>query len=82
VREQRVVLEHHADAAGLGRHVDGGAADELMRQRDTAGLGALQARDGAQQGGLAAARRPDQDPDLACLQAERHAVDRGLRRPR
>jgi hypothetical protein len=39
---------------------------------------ALQARDGAQQGGFAAARRPDQDPDLSCLQAERHAVDRGF----
>jgi hypothetical protein len=67
VREQGVVLEHHADAARLGRPVQGsgGVAQHLVAERDAAVGQRLQAGDRAQQRGLAAARGPDQHADLA-----------------
>ena len=71
VREQGVVLEDDADVALVGRQmVDGGAVDQ-----HAAGRLADEARDDAQQGGLAAARRPEQGHDLARLDGERDAVD-------
>ena len=55
VREQRIVLKHHADAALLGRQVAARTADLLARDSDvTAGQG-LKATDAAQHGCLAAA---------------------------
>ena len=78
VRKERVVLKHHADAPRLGRQVLLGAADHVAGQPDAACAGALQSGHGAQQGGLAAARRADQHADLAGLQTERRLIDRSL----
>ncbi len=60
VRIQRVVLEHHGDVA-LGRlqFVDHAIADPDLAAGDR-----LQAGHHAQQRGLAAARRPDDDDEL------------------
>ena len=79
VREQGVVLEHHADApllgAARGRRAPPTSWPEM---RISPAAGALQAGDGAQQGGLAAAGRADQHADVARAQAERDVVDGGL----
>jgi hypothetical protein len=49
VREQREVLEHHADAAPLGRHVaPAGAAHDAAVDCDAAGSDALESADAAQ----------------------------------
>ncbi|MCY1379944.1 hypothetical protein D9M69_677130 [compost metagenome] len=77
--KQRVVLEHHANAALLGRHVVLAVAHGLAFERDAAAAGALQPGHGAQQRGLAAARGADQHADVASAQAQRHAVHRRLR---
>jgi hypothetical protein len=66
VRKQRVVLEHHADAARLGRQMHAAAAsDSTAVHGDAPGVAALQPGHGAQQRRLAAARRADQHADLA-----------------
>eukprot|EP01137_Pigoraptor_chileana_P022632 Opistho-2@7097 len=78
VREQRVVLEHHANAPLLGRHAPLGAADHIFGQADLAARHRLQPGHGAQQGGLAAARGADQHPDVTGFQAERDALHGGL----
>jgi hypothetical protein len=68
---QRVVLEHHGDVPFLGhQRVDHAAADG-----DLAGADLLQARDHAQQGGLAAARGPHQHRELPVLDVDVHAAD-------
>ena len=66
VAEQRVVLEHEADAALARRDV----RDVAAVQRDAAVIDLGQAGDGAQQRALAAAAGPEQHEELA------------LRRPR
>ena len=73
VRKQRVVLKHHADAAGLGGDVGINAADDRFGQPDLTRRGALQPGDGAQQGGFAAARGADQHANVASAKAKRHA---------
>ena len=78
VRPDRVGLEHHREAALLGRDVhalrrriDGGAADaDLARAR------LLQPRDGAQRRGLAAAGRTEQRQLLAGLHGKADAAHR------
>jgi hypothetical protein len=61
VRVKRVGLEHHGQAALGGRQVGRIAAVDLDRARG----GILKPRDQAQQGGLAAARRADEDDEFA-----------------
>ena len=78
VREQRVVLKHHADPALLRRQVDTGAADDLVRDFDAASGGGLQPSNGAQQGGFAAAGRPDQHANVTGAQAEGNVMHGGL----
>ena len=56
-----VVLEHHGDVAVARAH----AVDGLAVDRDRAAVGVLQPGDGAQEGGLAAARGADEDAELA-----------------
>ena len=74
VRVERVVLEDHRDVAILrGEVVHDALAD---RDRPVADL--LEAGDHAQRGRLAAARRSDEDEELAVLDVERqvlHGVD-------
>ena len=71
MREQKEVLEHHADAAQIGRqpgHV--GAAD-----LHPAAIGRLQAGNDAQQRGLARTAGPQQRKELAAADLEAYAVD-------
>ena len=71
VAEQRVVLEHQADAA-LAR---GDVRDVAPVQRDAAVIDPGEAGDGAQQGALAAAAGPEQHEELAVADVERDVVD-------
>jgi len=61
VRVERIALEHHRDVAILARQVRDVAATDV----DAAGGGCVQAGDHVQQRRLAAARRADQDHELA-----------------
>ena len=73
VREQRVVLEHHPEAAALGRqHIDARVVepDAAARQR-------LQARDAVERGRLAAAGRAEQRDELAAPDVEIEPAQRG-----
>ena len=65
VREQRVVLEHHAHAAAVGRGPGAVAGDLRAVDLDAAGVGALEAGEHAQSGRLAAAGRAAEGDDLA-----------------
>ncbi|MNZ92751.1 hypothetical protein D3C78_1117860 [compost metagenome] len=70
VREQRVVLEHHADAALFRGEGVAGAGNHLAGQLDAALLHGFEAGDGAQGGGLAAARGAEQAADVAGIQVQ------------
>jgi hypothetical protein len=74
VREQRVVLEHHANAPLLGRHACGSWRCSPPAPGGSRRRHRLQPGHGAQQRGLAAARGADQHADVARTQAKRHAV--------
>ena len=63
MREDRIVLEDHADIALVRRN----AVDDLIIETDVAGFDAVETGDHAQQGGLAAARGPQQGKKLAVL---------------
>ncbi|MNO58997.1 hypothetical protein D3C76_495740 [compost metagenome] len=78
VREQRVVLEHHADAALFRRQGEAGAGDHFAVQRDLAFLHRFEAGDGAQGGGLAAARRAEQATDVAGVQVQADVLHHAL----
>ncbi len=83
VREEGVGLEHHVDRPAVRRH----AGHVLAVDQDAAAIGRLEARDHAQQGGLAAARAAQKGEQLAAPDVEIDAVDRGdraeaLARPR
>src|SRR6056297_92265 len=71
MRIERVILEHHGDVAVHRLEIIGaGAADAQFALGDR-----LQPRYHAQQGGLSAARRPDDDDKLAILYVDTHALD-------
>ena len=71
VRIQRVVLEDHRDVAIARRElVDALAADDQLAVGDL-----LQARDHPQRGRLPAARRADEDHELAVADLEVHVLD-------
>jgi hypothetical protein len=80
VRKQRVVLEHHADAPRLGRHLHaaGGVAEDLVFDAHTPAGQRLETGHRAQQRRLAAPRWADQHADLPGRQAQRHRSDRGM----
>src|SRR5260370_1371759 len=67
VREQRVVLEDHAEPAALGRQV----IDRASIEPDLAARGRKQPGQQVQRGGLAAARRPQEGDELAAVYVER-----------
>jgi hypothetical protein len=77
-RATDVVLEHHGDVA-LARLVVGDV-DAVDEHRP--GVEHLQAREHPQRGGLPAAAGPEQDHELARLDAQIQRVDRGRLRPR
>nr|WP_052292524.1 hypothetical protein [Laribacter hongkongensis] len=68
VREQGVVLEHHADFALVHRHV----GEIALAKADVAGVSGQQAGRQAQQGGFARAAGADQGDEFAALQGEVH----------
>jgi hypothetical protein len=72
VRKQRVALEHHVDRALMRQDL----CDVLAIEQDAALIRRLEAREHAQQGGLAAAARAEQCEKLAGDDIQRHAVDR------
>jgi hypothetical protein len=69
VRVERVVLEHHGDVAVARLELVDDAPADGISPGDR-----LQPRDHAQQGGLAAARRADDDDELAVAMAMLDAV--------
>src|SRR6267142_6210387 len=73
VREERVVLEHHAEAALLGRQ----RVDAQLVEPDRAGGEREEPRDAVERGRLAAARRPEQRDELAAPDGDGQAVERG-----
>ena len=79
VREERVILEDHADLARLGRQAEAGVGDALPAEADFACGDRLEAGDAAQERGLAAARGAEQAGDLAARDGKIDAVDNGVR---
>ena len=75
VREEGVGLEHHVDRPAVRRH----AGHVLAVDQDAARVGRLEARDHAQQRGLAAARAAQEGEQLAAPDVEIDAIDRGDR---
>jgi hypothetical protein len=74
VRVERIVLEHHRDVAiTRGELVDPLAADQELTLGDV-----LQSGDHPERRGLPAARRTDENHELAVLDVEIHVLD-GLR---
>jgi hypothetical protein len=71
VAEQRVVLEHQADAAVAGPHVGHVAA----MQGNASVIDAGESGDGAQQGALAAAGRAQEYEEFPLTHLDRHVVD-------
>ena len=78
VRPQRVVLEHHADVAQMGGLVQASGRIEhrLALKHNAPFLRVLQARDAAQQRGLAAAAGPQQHKHFTGLHIHVYMVDR------
>src|SRR6185369_3645793 len=73
VRKERVVLEHHAYVAAVGRD----AARAAAPNQDVAGVDLLVARDQPERRGLSASTGPEQRHELALLDLQREPVDRG-----
>ncbi len=71
VREQRVGLEHHGDAALRRRRI----GNVLAADDDLPGRDALEPGDHAQQRGLAASGRADEDHELAGFDGKVDALD-------
>ena len=69
VRPHGIVLEHHAHAALLRRHHPLRRRQQAAAHLDGAGVRCQEARQRAQHGGLAAARRPQQRDELASPQS-------------
>ena len=78
VREQRVVLEDHAQPAFLRRHVTLAVGHRLACDAHRPCVRLLEAGDQAQRGGFAAAARPQQHHDLAAFDHQRQALHIGL----
>ncbi len=75
MREQRVVLEHHAHAALLGRDRESRAAHDLVAQADLAPVHRLETRHAAQGRGLAATAGAEEAADLALGQRQVEPFD-------
>jgi hypothetical protein len=74
-REERQLLEHHVDGTAVGRDAAHAAAADL----DVPAIGLDEARDHAQQRGLAAARGAEDGEETAALDAEGERVDCRMR---
>ena len=74
MREQSVVLEHHADVAPIGRR----ASDHRAADEDVARRRLLEAGDHHERRGLAGAGGPEEGDELAGLDVEAQIVDRAI----
>src|SRR6185295_11507840 len=72
VRKQRVILEHHPEAALFGRQ----RIDASLVEPDAAARQAQQAGDAVESGRLAAPRRTQERDELAALDGQRQLVQR------
>jgi len=72
MREQRVALEHHREIPPVRRQIEAAAAGDA----NVALVRVLEARDGAQQRGLAAARGAEQSAELAAIDGEGYVIHR------
>jgi hypothetical protein len=79
MRKERVILEHQANAAGLGRLVAARPFDQLGANENEAGIGALKPGGNAQGGGFAAAGRTEQAENVTAFDIEADVVDREAR---
>src|SRR5690606_24230558 len=68
--EQRVILEHHADAALFRCQGEAAAGNDLAGQLDLALLHGFEPGDGPQRGGLAAAGGAEQAADVAGVEVQ------------
>ena len=76
VREERVVLEDHADTAELGLDETARPHHLEIANRNPPARGTLDAGHQAKQRGLAGARRPEQAQHLPVRDAQRHLIKR------
>ena len=78
VREQTIILKHHADLALVRRGVQAGVGQQLAINQDAPAAERLKAGNAAQHGGFAAAGAAQQAADFAALQRQgqlfHHAV--------
>ena len=74
VREQIILLEHHADPLAKRQLVEIRVGQVDAANLDYAALNVVQRIDAADQGGLARSRRPDDTDNLALHYIERHAL--------
>ncbi|MNV64405.1 hypothetical protein D3C71_1570450 [compost metagenome] len=72
VRKQRVTLEHRVDPTLERRQI----VDRLAREADLTVADMLEAGDGAQQGGFAAAGGAEQGEEFVVGNVDRHVVQR------
>jgi hypothetical protein len=75
VREQRPILEDHADVTVLRSHVHTVATDGDAIDQDAPTVDALESGDGSQQGGLAAATGAEQGHGLVLGDIEGHLAE-------
>ena len=68
--EDGIVLEHHTDITLVGFQI----VDDLVIETDFAAVHTVESRDHAQQGGLAAAGRPQQCKEFTGLNFQLHPV--------
>ncbi|MNP39523.1 hypothetical protein D3C76_1331030 [compost metagenome] len=78
VREQGVVLEHHADPAFLRGEGEARPGDDFASQLDFTLVDRLEAGDGAQGSGLAAPRRAQQAADVTGIEVKIEVLDHAL----
>src|SRR5690242_18768821 len=74
MRKQRVILEHHAEAALFGWHV----VDPLSVEADLAVAWRHEPRDDAERRGLSAPAGPKKGDELAATDLQRKAVEHDL----
>jgi hypothetical protein len=72
VREERVVLEHHAEAALLRRQL----VDAQLVEPDAARAEGEQPGDAVERRGLAAARGTEERDELAAADGDRQSIER------
>jgi hypothetical protein len=75
MREQRPVLEHHADVSPLGRHPRSVAGDKAAADVERATIGPFEPGDQPQQRALPGTGGTEEDRDRSCRHVERQRVD-------